>query len=117
DLEAVGLGRLLHFLGDRQREKIVAGQDRDFFHIRGLRLNHLGQRRGQGVIRREGAEQVFVALVIDLGGGCGGGNGRPLLLYRDRARSLGGARAEGPEQEIDVVLGDHLLGSLHRARR
>jgi hypothetical protein len=65
-LKTVRLRRFLHFLGDRQRKQIVARQNGDLFHIRRLRLDDLGQWRRQRVIRREGAEQIFVALIIDL---------------------------------------------------
>ena len=115
--EAVGLGGFFHFLGNGQRKQIIAREDGDLFHVRSLRFDDLSQRRGQRVIRREGAEKIFVALVVDLRRRRGRGDCRHLVFFGDGACCLGGSRAEGAEQEIDIVLRDHLLGGLHRARR
>ena len=73
--------------------------------------------RDHRVVRRVHAEQVFEALVVDLGRGGLRRDHRHAVFLGDGAHRLGGARAERREQRIDLVLGDHQLGRLHGARR
>jgi hypothetical protein len=117
DVHAALSGRLLHLLGDGQREQVVARQDGHALHAAGLLFHHVGEWLGQRVIGREGAEQVFVTLIVDLHRGGGRRDGRHFVLLGDAGGGLGGARAEGREKEVHLVLGDQAFGGLHGARR
>src|SRR5262249_39410195 len=96
---------------------VVAGEQRHLLDALVLARDDVGQRLGQRLVGREGAEQVLVALVVDLRGGGRRRHRRDAVLLGDAARRLGGARAERREQEVDLVLGDQPLGRLYGARR
>ena len=116
-LHALGLDRLLELLRDREREQIVAGEHGDALDVLVLGGDELGDRHRDGFVAGQRREDVFEVLVEDFLRGCRRRQHRNLILLRDGARRLGRARAERREQELHLVLGDHPLGGLHRARR
>src|ERR1700730_18667637 len=63
------------------------------------------------------AKMLFVALVEDLGRRRRRREHRHRVLLGNGARRLGCAGAERREQEVDLILRDHPLGGLYRARR
>jgi hypothetical protein len=115
--EAFRLDRLLELLGDRERKKVVACQNRDTLDILVLSSDKFGDRHGDGIVAGQRREDVPESLVEDFRGRRRRCQQRNLIFFRHGAGSLGCARAEWGEHELHLVLRDHPLDGLHGTRR